>query len=184
LLFSQHSIATEFDRAADQVAPSLEALEEAAARWNCQAILTYPNDDAGGRRIRDALDRFVTPSRGFAQLHPSLGRSNFHGALNIAAAYIGNSSAGIKETAAFHCPTVNVGPRQRGRLRGKNVIDTEYDRRQIVAAIDRCLHDPVFRAELRSAPNPYGAGDAGPRIAETLATIPLDSRLVQKKMTY
>lgn len=184
LLFSQHSIATEFDRASEQIAPSLEALEEAAGRWNCQAILTYPNDDAGGRRIREALEAFATPARPFAQLHPSLGRSNFHGALNIAAAYVGNSSAGIKETPAFHCPTVNIGPRQKGRLRGNNVIDVGYDRRDILAALDRCLHDETWRAEIRAAPNPYGAGDAGRRVCETLATTPFDARLVQKRMTY
>ena len=59
-----------------------------------------------------------------------------------------------------------------------------YDATAIAEAIGRCVDDDAFRAVCRTATNPYGAGDAGPRIAEVLATIPIDARLLQKKMTY
>ena len=184
LVFTQHSVATEFDAAADQVLAALAALEEAGVRWGCQSVVTYPNDDAGSRRIMAEAERLAEKGLPFIQVHRSLGRYNYHGLLNVATACIGNSSSGIKETPAFRCPCINIGSRQRGRLRGDNVIDVGYDTDEIVAAIDRCLNDEVFRAQVRNGTNPYGAGNAGPRIADTLAMIALDQELVQKKMTY
>lgn len=184
LIFTQHSVATEFDCAAEQVRPSLQALADAAAAWNCQVLITYPNDDAGGRRIVRELETFAERGLPGIQIHRSLGRYYYHGALNVAAACLGNSSSGIKETPAFHCPCINIGDRQRGRLRGDNVIDVPYEREAIRTAIDQCLHDELFRKVVQTCTNPYGAGDAGRQIAEVLATIPLDRRLIQKRMTY
>jgi UDP-hydrolysing UDP-N-acetyl-D-glucosamine 2-epimerase len=184
LVFTQHSVATEHERAVDQVRPALAALEQAGRRWGCQVILTYPNDDAGGRRIAAELEAFAARGLPFVQLHRSLGRFYYHGVLAVAAAYVGNSSSGIKETPAFRCPVVNVGSRQRGRLRAQNVVDVGYDTGEIVEGIRRCLEDQELLQTVRSCPNPYGAGNAGSRIAEVLATVPLDARLIQKKMTF
>jgi len=188
VLFCQHSVATEFDLVDAQLAPSLQALER-VARDGFQIILTYPNNDAGGRRIIDLLKAFAAQELPNVQLIPSLGRNRFHGVLNVigrlsGGAFAGNSSAGIKETPAFGCAAVNIGPRQRGRLRGENVIDTPYEYDAIVEALRRSVQDQAFLERCRTAPNPYGAGNAGPRIAETLATLALDRRLIQKRMTY
>ena len=97
---------------------------------------------------------------------------------------VGNSSAGIKETPAFGVPVVNVGSRQQGRLRSTNVIDVAYHQGAIETAIRRADSDASFREACRTCVNPYGIGNAGQRIAEVLATVELDSRLLQKKMTY
>ena len=186
VLFCQHSVTTEADLTVQQVEPSLEALHK-LARDGCQVVITYPNNDAGGRRIIATIEEL----RGVRdiQIHQSLGRYRFHGLLNAMGrvgrgAFVGNSSAGIKETPALGCPAVNIGTRQRGRLRADNVIDVSYDAHEIVAAVRRCIEDEPFRFQCRTCHNPYGAGDAGPRIAEVLATIPIDARLLQKKMTY
>ena len=184
LVFTQHSVATEYDEAAEQVRPSLSALEYAGNEWGCQVIATYPNDDAGGRIIMGEVETFAERGLPFVQVHRSLGRYYYHGLLNVAAACVGNSSSGIKETPAFDCPCVNIGSRQRGRLRADNVIDVGYDAAEILRAIERCLNDAPFKERVRACDNPYGAGDAGSRIADTLATIPIDQKLVQKKMTY
>lgn len=184
LLFTQHSVTTEFEDAAAQVRPSLAALEDAANELGCQIILTYPNDDAGGKRIVKELEAFAAKKLPFVQLHPNLGRFNYHGVLNIAAACLGNSSSGIKETPAFGCPNIDIGSRQRGRLRAANVIETGYDKDEIKAAIKKCLIDEDFKRRVKTCDNPYGAGNAGPRIAATLASIELGSKLIQKKMTY
>jgi UDP-N-acetylglucosamine 2-epimerase (non-hydrolysing)/GDP/UDP-N,N'-diacetylbacillosamine 2-epimerase (hydrolysing) len=69
-------------------------------------------------------------------------------------------------------------------LRADNVLDVGYDAAGIAAAIRRCAQDEAFRRLCATCKNPYGAGNAGPRIAEVLATIPLDTRLLRKKMTY
>jgi UDP-N-acetylglucosamine 2-epimerase len=96
---------------------------------------------------------------------------------------VGNSSSGIKETPAFGCPTVNIGSRQLGRLRAANVIDVDYDADAIEAAVRRCLDDEPFRAVCRSVENPYGIGDAGRKIADVLAAVPIDPALIRKSMT-
>jgi UDP-hydrolysing UDP-N-acetyl-D-glucosamine 2-epimerase len=186
VLFCQHSVTTEVEAAREQIRPSLDALR-GLAEGGYQIVITYPNNDAGGRRIIEEINSL----RGLegVQIHESLGRYRFHGLLNVIGrhgrgAFVGNSSAGIKETPVFGCPVVNIGSRQQGRLRGTNVLDVPYEAKAIRKAIIRCTEDETLREHCRTAENPYGAGDAGPRIAEVLATIPIDSRLLQKKMTY
>jgi UDP-N-acetylglucosamine 2-epimerase (non-hydrolysing)/GDP/UDP-N,N'-diacetylbacillosamine 2-epimerase (hydrolysing) len=186
IMFCQHSVTTEYDQVAEQVKPSLRALERLAQEgW--QIVITYPNNDAGGRRIIEQIHDL--PKLQNIQIIKSLGRYRFHGLLNLMGTvargvFVGNSSAGIKETPAFGCPVVNVGSRQRGRLRAENVIDVPYDEEALYFAIRRCVEDVEFRNICKTCKNPYGSGNAGPRIADTLATIPIDNRLLQKKMTY
>jgi UDP-hydrolysing UDP-N-acetyl-D-glucosamine 2-epimerase len=188
VLFTQHSVTTEFDRARAQLAPSLAAIERLAAD-GIQVVMTYPNNDAGGRRIIAELEAFAARKLPNVQLHRSLGRWLYHGVLALArdpsirVACVGNSSSGIKETPAFGCPTINIGSRQLGRLRAGNVIDSGYDANEIEAAVGRCLFDDAFRAACRSVENPYGLGDAGRKIADVLARVPLDAALLRKGMT-
>jgi UDP-N-acetylglucosamine 2-epimerase (non-hydrolysing)/GDP/UDP-N,N'-diacetylbacillosamine 2-epimerase (hydrolysing) len=188
VLFTQHSVTTEFDQADAQLAPSLAALSSLAAD-GVQVIATYPNNDAGGRRIITALEAWRRTAPAGVQVHRSLGRSLYHGVLALArdpamrVACVGNSSSGIKETPAFGCPTVNIGSRQQGRLRAGNVLDAGYDAAEIEDATRRCLFDDAFRAASAACENPYGLGDAGIRIAEVLAKVPLDQRLIRKGMT-
>ena len=187
VLFCQHPVATEADEAAAQVRPSLEALRRLSGDGSAQVVVTYPNNDAGGRRIIEEIEAL----RGLPDIRvvKSLGRWRFLGMLDLigrrsGGAFLGNSSAGIKETAIFACPVVNIGPRQQGRLRGDNVLDVPYEAGAIEAAARRCLSDTGFLEQCRNGRNPYGAGDAGTRIAGVLATAALDGRLIQKRMTY
>lgn len=188
VLFTQHSVTTEFDQAVEQLLPSLSAIEKLAAA-GVQCILTYPNNDAGGRQIIEQLEAFRARAVLNTQVHRSLGRHLYHGVLALAknpatrVACVGNSSSGLKETPAFSCPTVNIGSRQEGRLRGENVLDAPYSAEAIAAAVERCLFDEAFRAGCRSAENPYWIGDAGPKIAHVLATVELGQRLIRKRMT-
>lgn len=186
VLFCQHSVATEYSLAAEQVRPSLEALRMLAAEgW--QVLITYPNNDAGGVQIVAELES-MRSAEGVTVVE-SLGRYRFHGVLNLIGrvgrgCLAGNSSAGIKETPVFGCPAVNIGSRQQGRLRAGNVLDTLYDAGEIYEAIRRCADDFEFRARCRGCRNPYGSGNAGVRIAEVLATMPLGPNLLRKRMTY
>ena len=188
VLFTQHSVTTEFDQAVAQLQPSLDALEQLAGE-GVQAILTYPNNDAGGRQIAERLEAFAARKVPNTQVHRSLGRHLYHGVLALAkdttlrVACVGNSSSGLKETPAFYCPTVNIGSRQEGRLRGANVIDAGYYKAAIVQATRRCFDDAAFRDLCVTAENPYWLGDAGPKIAEVLASVPLDTNLIRKRMT-
>ena len=185
ILFCQHSVTTEFEEVVGQIRPSLDTLEKLAGR-GFQIIITYPNNDAGGKAIIAELRRFETDPVPNIRVTKSLGRHRFHGMLNLIGknrgAFVGNSSAGIKETPAFGCPAVNIGSRQQGRLRAKNLIDIPYGADELEAAILKCAGDDAFREVCRTSPNPYGEGRAGAGIAETLATVAIDKRLLQKKM--
>lgn len=188
VLFTQHSVTTEFDRAIEQLDPSLAAIEALAAE-GVQCVLTYPNNDAGGRQIIERLEAFKMRAVPNTQVHRSLGRHLYHGVLALAlnsdhrVACVGNSSSGLKETPAFNCPTVNIGSRQEGRLRGENVLDADYNAAGILSSARCCLFDEEFRSRCRRAENPYWLGDAGPKIAEVLATVELGQRLIRKRMT-
>lgn len=188
VLFTQHSVTTEVDFAEAQIQPSLEALAMLASE-GVQCILTYPNNDAGGRAIIHRLEEFRARKLENVQVHRSLGRYLYHGVLALArdtdrrVACVGNSSSGIKETPAFGCPTVNIGSRQDGRLRGSNVVDVSYDCAGIQAAVSLCLFDDSFRTQCRSTDNPYYIGDAGLKIANVLAGVPISPALLRKQMT-
>ena len=188
VLFTQHSITTEVEDASSQVNGALDALIRLAGQ-GVQVVATYPNNDAGGKAIIRAMKSRELDKLENIQLHKSLGRYNYHGFLNVCGrvtngACVGNSSSGIKETPAFGCPVVNIGSRQKGRLRAKNVLDVGYEQDEIVAACEKALHDKEFRELCRTAENPYGAGDSGSKIASVLSKIEINAALTQKKITY
>lgn len=188
ILFTQHSVTTEFENAAEQVKPSLEAMRILAKEGN-QVIVTYPNNDAGGRRIIEEIEKLRQERLDNLKIYLSLGRYNYHGILNICGKIgrgvcVGNSSSGIKETPVLGCPVVNVGSRQNGRLRADNVIDVDYNREKIIDAVHKALNDKEFRRQCRNCKNPYGAGNSGKKIAEVLAKTDINLNLLQKRMTY
>jgi UDP-hydrolysing UDP-N-acetyl-D-glucosamine 2-epimerase len=188
VLFTQHSITTEFEQAEEQLLPSLIAMKQ-LAKQGVQVILTYPNNDAGGQKIINKLNEIKSESIKNIQVRKSLGRYLYHGVLALAndvslkVVCVGNSSSGIKETPAFGCPTVNVGSRQKGRLRAENVIDAGYDSIEIFNAVRKCFDNEGFRSQCVSSTNPYYLGGAGKKMAEVLAKVKLDKALIRKKMT-
>lgn len=194
ILFTQHSVTTEFEDAVNQLRPSLRAMKR-LAREGFQIVLTYPNNDAGGRAIIAEMEDFFAKCKSEnitnIQMHRSLGRYNYHGVLHLCGkagrgACVGNSSSGIKETPAFGCPNVNIGSRQDGRLRADNVLDVRYDEEEVYAACRKAVNDEAFRKQCAATEmnNPYGVGDSGPRIAKVLAEQEINAALVQKKITY
>jgi UDP-N-acetylglucosamine 2-epimerase len=100
--------------------------------------------------------------------------------MSLATAMVGNSSSGILEAASFKLPVVNIGTRQYGRLRSRNVIDCGYSAKEIAAAMSKAL-SADFRASLHDLTNPYGTGGASARILERLKTVVLDDTLTRKR---
>jgi UDP-N-acetylglucosamine 2-epimerase (non-hydrolysing)/GDP/UDP-N,N'-diacetylbacillosamine 2-epimerase (hydrolysing) len=97
----------------------------------------------------------------------SLGIDAYFGALREASVVLGNSSSGIIEAPALRVPTVNVGERQRGRVRAASVLDVPGRADAIVEAVQKAL-DPEFRRRLASVTSPFGDGHAAERIAAVL----------------
>jgi UDP-N-acetylglucosamine 2-epimerase len=96
---------------------------------------------------------------------------------------VGNSSSGIMEAPTFGTPAVNIGCRQQGRPQATNVLNVGYARAAIREAIAQAL-TPEFRRRAAVCRNPYGNGTASQAIVHILRSVPIDERLLRKKMTY
>jgi len=178
LLVLQHSIVTEADDAAAQIKETLNAI----VGLKQQTILIYPNADAGGRRMIRVIKKYEKYP--FLKSFRSIPYTDYLGLMRMASVLIGNSSSGIIEAPSFHLPVVNIGTRQKGRERSTNVIDVGYDRREIVKAVKKALHDGKFRAKVNKCKNPYGDGNASQRIVKVLSKIEITPKLLQKRITY
>lgn len=149
--------------AATEVSTLSAAMERVPATW----VITQPNSDAGGAIIRAHWSAWGK-GRARTAVVDALGEKNYWGLLKIASAVLGNSSSGIIEAPAAGLPVVNVGDRQRGRLRTAHVVDVPVD----AAAVERALKtvlEPKERERMRGLPGHYLAGPAAPRIVEALA---------------
>ena len=151
---------------------ALDEVLAGLAELDATFVITRPNADPGGRALNGQIDAFVAARPGRAVAVTSLGSQRYLSMLALADAVVGNSSSGLIEAPAFQVPTVNVGNRQRGRLRGATVIDVAETRDAVRAGVDRAL-SPAFRATIERATSPYGAGGAAKQIATVLATAPL-----------
>lgn len=156
----------------DGLAIALDGLPDA------RVVATRPNVDAGGGAVAAALwEAARTDPR--ITLAGDLGSRRWWGLMTRADVLLGNSSSAILEAPCFGLPAVNVGDRQRGRLRLGNVIDCDPDPREVAAALARALADPGPRPRQRRA-TAYGDGHAGTAIAAALcrlAALPPAQRL-------
>lgn len=149
--------------------PGREARAVAAALDAVEAtyVITMPNTDPGHEAIREVLTSAGRRPRRVAV--DALGARRYWGMLRLADAVLGNSSSGLIEAPVLDVPAVNVGERERGRLRGPSVIDAPADPGAIVAALRRAL-DPRFRAGLLGTASLFGDGRAAERIRDVLAS--------------
>lgn len=132
-----------------------------------RVIVTGVNADPGHNRIAGLVSDYAAQNPERVSLHASLGQMRYLSALKHAAAVIGNSSSGIIEAPALGVPTVNIGDRQKGRLRAPSVIDCGGKADAIATAVGRAL-DPEFRNGLGNMALPYGEGGASQKIKDRL----------------
>jgi UDP-hydrolysing UDP-N-acetyl-D-glucosamine 2-epimerase len=155
------------------------ALDHVAEQGSAQLLFCYPNADAGSRALIERTRSFLARHAN-ARLCINLESIAYWSLLREADAMIGNSSSGIMETASFALPTVNVGLRQKGRERARNVLDAEPDAAAIIARLAEA-RSPAFRASLSGMENPYGDGHAAERIVGVLTTAPFGPQLLIKR---
>jgi UDP-hydrolysing UDP-N-acetyl-D-glucosamine 2-epimerase len=175
LLATFHPATLEYEQVGWQTGELLAALEASGMR----VVFTLPNADTGGRAARQTIEGFIRTHPG-AVMVENLGTQGYFSMMALVAAMVGNSSSGIIEAASFRLPVVNIGTRQRGRIRSTNVIDTGYGRDEVLAGIRRATAD-TFRAGLKDMVNPYGDGHAAKRIVRVLKETKIDDRLLTKR---
>ena len=155
-----------------------DAFFAALAQAPGQLLFGYPNADAGSYALIERT-RALAETRPHTHIFVNLDPITYWSLLGQVDAMIGNSSSGIMEAASFALPTVNVGIRQQGRERARNVIDAPAETAAILSAVERAL-SPEFRQSLRGMENPYGNGTAAQTIARVLTTVPFDGLLIKQ----
>jgi len=166
LLVTFHPATLEIDAAADQMRELLMAL---STLHDTGLIFTLPNADPGGRAVTELISDFVSCHEN-ACAFPSLGQSRYLSCIRQVDGVIGNSSSGLLEVPSFSKGTVNIGSRQRGRLKASSVIDCQPQCHAILHAID-AMYAPEFQAQLQATKNPYGDGGASDKIVSILEHI-------------
>ena len=174
IVATYHPVTLEPCQSIAQIGEMLAVLENV----DRPVVITYPNADAEAGHIISEIRKFAE-SHSHAVAVPSLGLRRYRGLMQAACAMIGNSSSGIIEAASFELPVVNIGNRQRGRTRGRNVIDVAADRASIAYGLSKAESD-AFRKSLAGMENPYGDGKASPRITHILKTAELGPALLKK----
>ena len=177
LLITYHPVTLEQSTAQEQFAALLEALDETSYRL----IFTKPNSDSDGRVIIAMIDEYVRQHPEKAVAFTSLGYLRYLSALQYVDAVVGNSSSGIVEVPSFGLPTVNIGDRQKGRLRADSVIDCLPEKTEITQALQQAF-SAEFKAKARQTVNPYEQPDTVEKIFSVIKTYPLDS--IIKKHFY
>lgn len=146
---------------------------------DAKMIFTKPNADTDGRVICQMIDGYVArqPDRVIATT--SLGQLRYLSAIKHVDAVIGNSSSGLIEAPALKKPTINLGDRQRGRLKADSVIDCNENAKTIIAAIQKAL-SADFMLSISNVLSPYGEGNASVHIKDYLKNVNLKD-VLQKK---
>ncbi len=173
IVVMQHPVTTEWAEARQQIEATLHAVKDSGI----PTLWFWPNVDSGSEELARGIRAFrefegADNIRFFKNMLPT----DFLKLLFNAKCLIGNSSVAIRECAYLGVPAINIGSRQEGRERGRNVIDVESDYEAIVAALKQQL-----AREERPRDLIYGDGKAGQRIADLLATVPLT---FEKRLTY
>jgi UDP-N-acetylglucosamine 2-epimerase (non-hydrolysing)/GDP/UDP-N,N'-diacetylbacillosamine 2-epimerase (hydrolysing) len=166
------TIARDPTREADAL---FSALESVPARL----LFCYPNADAGSRALIERTESFVR-GRGRGRVFVNLDPILYWSLLRCVDLLLGNSSSGIMEAASFALPAVNIGIRQRGRERARNVLDAEASAASILDRVAMATGED-FRRSLQGMENPYGDGRASERIVEVLTSVPLGEELLIKR---
>ena len=172
----QHPVTTEYGEGLTQIEATLKAVDR-IGRQGMQVIWLWPNADAGSDDVAKGLRVFrENNDPDYLHLYRNFSPEDYARLLNNAVCMIGNSSSGLREAAFLGTPSVNIGSRQRGRDRAQNVIDAPHNAEAIYRAIERQIAHGRYPRSLM-----FGDGSSGKRIADILATAPLQ---LEKSLSY
>jgi UDP-hydrolysing UDP-N-acetyl-D-glucosamine 2-epimerase len=147
-----------------------------------RTVVVYPNNDPGGEGIVRCWDRAGASKSAQIIFRRDLPRNGFLGLLKHTAVLVGNSSSGIIEAATFGTPVIDIGDRQKGRLRSQNVVNVPFSKTLITRELRRIWNEG--RPKRFGGHNVYAGRNTGKRIADILARMPLDARRLRKLIAY
>lgn len=176
LLVTFHPVTLEENSAERQMTELLAALEELK---DTHLIFTMPNADTDGRLLFRMIEEFVGRHPATSRAYTSLGQVRYLSCMRHVDGVVGNSSSGLAEAPSFMIGTINVGDRQRGRLKAASVIDCEPERASIQFALEKLFSQP-FQAGLTAVLNPYGNGGASEAVVQTLEQISFEGLLKKR----
>jgi GDP/UDP-N,N'-diacetylbacillosamine 2-epimerase (hydrolysing) len=178
ILVTFHPVTLENSSAKEQFQELLDAIDELE---DTNIIFTKANSDTNGRIINQMCDEYVLKNSNKSICFTSLGQLRYLSALQYVDVVVGNSSSGLIEAPSFKIGTINIGDRQKGRLKAKNVIDSEVNKTSILKSFSK-LYSKDFQDLLKESENPYGNGCASRRIIEIIKNQDLENLL--KKSFY
>lgn len=175
LLVTLHPTTSEYEH----TAPQTDAVLAALCKLDLPVIFTMPNADMAGSIIRKRIIQFCQNSHKAVWVE-NFGPEGYFSVLGEVSAMVGNSSSGLLEAPSFALPVVNIGNRQKGRLRAGNVIDVPlFDAEDIAAAIRQAI-SPEFKAQTVGDEHFFGDGRASEKLLDLIVNTPLDERLLGK----
>lgn len=175
LLITFHPVTMENNTAETQCRELLAALE---GFKEYKLLFTLANSDVQGQVINGLIRDFVNSNPGRAKSVASLGKKRYYAALRYVTAVVGNSSSGLVEAPCFGKPVLNIGDRQKGRVKGKGVVDCLPVKDSIAEGLRKVL-SPEFREEAAKAENPYEKPGTLKTIFEILKRIDPD-KIIRK----
>ncbi len=164
LLVTFHPVTLEHATSEKQFQNLLDVLDEVE---DTKFIFTKPNADTEGRIIIKMIDDYVSLNNYKSVAVTSLGQLRYLSAIQFMDGVVGNSSSGLTEAPTFKIGTINIGERQRGRIKADSVIDCEPSKESILIAI-RKLYSKEFQDKLKNVKSPYGEGGATEKIKKVL----------------
>ena len=172
-----HPVTLEDTSAAEQCRELLSALE---VHPELTFIITKANADADGRVINKMFEEYAN-SHSNVKVFESLGAKRYLSALKYAKMVIGNSSSGLVEAPSFGIPTINIGDRQKGRLKASSVIDCKPQKEDILKGM-RIAGSDEFVKSLSKTINPYGDGNTSKKITKIIVNFMKES--IDLKKTF
>jgi UDP-N-acetylglucosamine 2-epimerase (non-hydrolysing)/GDP/UDP-N,N'-diacetylbacillosamine 2-epimerase (hydrolysing) len=178
-IITYHPVTLEKDDSRNQIVIILNVLKS----FEFKAIFTMANADIGGSKINEEIQKFCKKNPKKYKFFSNLGQVNYLSCLKNFDLMIGNSSSGIVESISFKIPVVNIGDRQKGRIKAENVIDVKCSKTEIKKAIQLAL-SKYFKDKIKNINNPYDKyndGKVSYRIKEKLKRIRINENLIKKK---
>lgn len=173
ILVTFHPVTLENATAGEQFQELLNAIDKLK---DTNIIFTKANSDTDGRIINEMIDEYASNNHYKSVQFTSLGQQRYLSALRYIDAMVGNSSSGLIEAPTFKIGTINIGDRQKGRIKADSVIDCEPNIKSIKNAFER-LYSDEFKKNLEDVKNPYGSGGASKKIKDVLKDVNTDDIL-------